>query len=129
MKQSRIKIRERAYRSQVRAASGRLMTELDMNSTYRGAVEVFNLCRHLRTDDVLFAECIRTFGTCTVDGMQFVYRLAETQSAKGFLEHSLQTYVPPTKKPNVRSNRARPNDVDIYGLRPLHQPWEYLSPF
>ena len=33
--------------AQLRAASGRLVTDIEMNSTYRGAVEIFNLCRNL----------------------------------------------------------------------------------
>jgi len=39
-----------------------MITELEMNSTYRGQVEVFKLCRKLHPHGVLFAECIRTFG-------------------------------------------------------------------
>ena len=47
--------------AQFRAVSGRMITDLEMNSTYRGAVEIFNLCRNLDAHDVWFAECIRTF--------------------------------------------------------------------
>ena len=43
--------------AQLRAVSGRMITDLEVNSTYRGAVEVFNLCRNLHKQDVLFAEC------------------------------------------------------------------------
>ena len=129
MHRLRDKIRSHSHHSQVRAASGRLMTELEMNSTYRGAVEIFNLCRHLRTSDVLSAECIRTFGTCSINGAQFMYRLTQLQSVKTFGEASLQSYVPPMKKSNVRSRNSRPVDVEIYGLRPLVFPWEFLSPF
>ena len=53
--------------AQLRAASGRLITDIEMNSTYRGAVEIFNLSRNLNEKDVLFAECIRTFKEHTVD--------------------------------------------------------------
>ena len=54
--------------AQLRAVSGRMITDLEMNSTYRGAVEVFNLCRNLHPQDALFAECIRTFNEHTLDG-------------------------------------------------------------
>ena len=129
MQRLRMKIATRSHASQVRAASGRLMTELEMNSTFRGAVEVFNLCRHLRSGDVLFAECIRTFESCTIDGMQWIWRLNHSQSDATFTQKSVQMYVPPTKKPNVRSNRAKPIDVEIYGFRPCEFPWKFLSPF
>ena len=36
----RAKIQGRGTAAQVRASSGRLITDLEMNSTYRGAVEV-----------------------------------------------------------------------------------------
>ena len=44
------------------------MTELEMNSTYRGAVEVFDLCCVLDQTDVLKAECTRAFGSLAIDG-------------------------------------------------------------
>ena len=37
--------------------------------------------------------------------------------------------MPPTPKPNVRTDRSRANDVDAYGLRPLEHPWALLSPY
>ena len=46
---------------QQRSGSGRMITDLEMNDTLRGAVEVSNLACHLRHNDVLFPECIRTF--------------------------------------------------------------------
>ena len=42
--------------SQLRVASSSVITDFEINSTYRGAVEVFNLCRHLNHRDVLFTE-------------------------------------------------------------------------
>jgi hypothetical protein len=71
----RAKMAGQSKASQLRAASGRLVTELEMNSTYRGAVEVFNLCRNLREGDVLFAECIRTFNEHTMDARAWMHRL------------------------------------------------------
>jgi hypothetical protein len=73
------KIKGHSKAQQVRSVSQRLITDLEMNSTYRGAVEVFNLCRHLKQNDVLFAECIRTFGSRVVDGRGWMERLNKSQ--------------------------------------------------
>ena len=54
--------------SQHHAVSGRMITDLEMNGTYRRAVQITNLCRHLRHDDVLFAECTSTFASCQLYG-------------------------------------------------------------
>ena len=74
--------------AQLRAASGRLVTDIEMNSTYRGAVEIFHLCRNLHSSDVLFAECIRTFRSYDLDGRSWMYRLeadANSEKMKSFL--------------------------------------------
>jgi hypothetical protein len=115
--------------AQLRAASGRLITDLEMNSTYRGAVEIFNLCRNLHPYDVLFAECIRTFDEHTLDGRSWLYRLESSQLHKNLKEDSLQSYIPPTKKPNVRTDRSRANEFEAYGYRPLCHPWKFLSAY
>ena len=123
------KIAGHSKAQQVRSVSQRLITDLEMNSTYRGAVEVFNLCRHLKTGDVLFAECIRTFGSRVVDGRGWMYRLEASQLDSKFTSESVQKYIPVTRKPNVRTDRSVANDMDIYGLRPLRHPWVLLSPY
>ena len=41
-----------------RAVSGRMITDVEMNGTVRGAVELFNLASRLRHGDALFAECL-----------------------------------------------------------------------
>ena len=51
----RSKYQGKGKAAQLRAASGRMITDIEMNSTFRGAVEVFNLCRNLHPHDVLFA--------------------------------------------------------------------------
>ena len=84
--------------AQLRGASGRLITDIEMNSTYRGAVEVFNLARNLNERDVLFAKSIRTLKEHTVDGRAWLYRLESLQPAKNPQSECLQTFVPPTKK-------------------------------
>ncbi len=68
----RSKMAGQSKASQLRAASGRLITDMEMNSTYRGAVEQFNLCRNLHPQDVLFAECIRTFNSHDIDGRSWM---------------------------------------------------------
>ena len=125
----RAKMRGQGKASQARAASGRLITDLEMNSTYRGAVEVFNLCRNLHSHDVLFAECIRSFQSTSIDGRSWMFRLEATQATRQFRTDCLATYVPPTKRQNVRTDRARASEFEIYGYRPLQHPWKLLSPY
>ena len=125
----RAKMQGESTASQLRAVSGRLITELEMNSTNRGAVEVFNLARNLREGDVLFAECIRTFKEHTIDGRSWMHRLETSTSQLQERTEALREFVPPTRKPNVRSDSLRPNESDIYGYRPLEYPWKFLSPY
>ena len=125
----RAKYQGKGKAAQLRAASGRMITDMEMNSTYRGAVEIFNLCRNLHSHDVLFAECIRTFKEHTVDGRSWMYRLEAWQLNKNLAEESLQSYVPPTKTPNTRTDRSRVNEYEAYGFRPLRYPWTLLSPY
>ena len=66
----REKVRDQGQGKQQRSVSGRMITDIEMNSTLRGAVEEFNLCRNLRHNDVLFAECIRTYATVDVNAQQ-----------------------------------------------------------
>ena len=125
----RAKMRGCGKAAQVRAASGRLITDLDMNSSFRTAVEISNLTRNLHPHDVLFAECIRTFGSMVIDGRSWMYRLESTQSATDLQQECLQNYVPPSRRPNVRSDKARANYFEIYGYRPLQFPWQFLRPY
>ena len=115
--------------AQLRAASGRMITDLEMHSTYRGAVEIFNLCRNLHPHDALFAECIRTFNSCTIDGQAWLWQLHVSQGSDAVTQHGFQTYIPPTKTPHVRSKRLKANEFETYGLRPLCYPWKLLSPY
>ena len=98
-----------------------------MNSTYRGAVEIANLCRNLDQRDVLNAECIRTFGEDTIDGRSWMNHLESSQVYMQNQESSESTYIPPTRKPNVRTRHSRVNAMDAYGFRPLEHPWKLLS--
>ena len=61
----RAKIQGRGAAAQLRASSGRLVSDLEMNSTYRGAVEIFNICRNLDEKDkqqqslnIQYSECL-----------------------------------------------------------------------
>ena len=74
----------KSFAQQQRAVSARMITDIEMNGTLRGAVEVFNLARHLRENDSLFPECVRTFATRDVDARSWLYRLEiEHQHDKG----------------------------------------------
>ena len=97
---------------QQRGVSGRMITDIEMNGTLRGAVEEFNLCMNLRATDVLFAECIRNFPTVHVDAQQWMHRLEVELERVGEMQVSI--YIPPTKKPHVRTNRSKPPLVDMY---------------
>lgn len=61
------KITQRSSRQKLCAATGRMVTDLEMNTAYRGAVEAFNLCRNLGEGDVFAAECVPTFGQDSID--------------------------------------------------------------
>ena len=63
----RAKLAGKSQAQQLRVVRQRLITDIEMDSTYRGAVEIVNLCQHLKSADVLFAECIRTFCNFTID--------------------------------------------------------------
>ena len=110
-----------------RAVTNRMVTDIEMNGTLRGAVETFNLAKHLRKNDVLFAECIRTFPTVDVNVRSFLHRLdVELQHVEVCRDHA---YVPPTSKPSARNRRSAAPMVDLYGFRPLEQPWRMLCVF
>ena len=55
----RNKINDKGASAQHRAVSGRMITDLEMNGTYRRAVQI---------TDVLFAECTSTFASCQLYG-------------------------------------------------------------
>ena len=81
-----------------RAVSGRMITDIEMNGTLRGAVEQYNLSANLRANDVLFAECVRTFATVSVNAQAWLHRL-ELEMQK-VVEMKVNTLVPATKVPN-----------------------------
>ena len=111
---------------QQRAVSGRMITDIEMNGTIRGAVEEFHLCTNLHEYDAMFAECIRSFPTVSIDAQNWLYRLTlETDKVSDMLVTAM---VPPAKKPQVRSRKTIPH-MDIYGFRALNTPFGNLSAF
>ena len=125
----RNKLRGQGLNAKQRAVSGRMITDLEMNGTYRGAVEIFNLCRHLDAQDVLKAECIRTFGTDVLDGYAWLHRLDVEAVATGTEKAVWDMVIPKQTKSNQRTGWSRANLFDGYGLRPMKLPWMYLSPY
>jgi hypothetical protein len=118
----------KSFRQQQRAVSGRMVTDLEMNGVFRGAVEQFNLASNLRRNDVLFPECIRTFATRSLDTQTFFHRLRIALQREVSLQYTV--YIPPTKQPRAKSKNVKPQHVDIYGYRPLQNtPFELLSVF
>ena len=106
-----------SYAKQQRAVSGRMITDVEMNGTLKGAVEEFNLCINARSHDVLFAECIRTYNTIHVDAQQWLHRVeVELEQTAEVLALVM---VPKTRRPNIRSNRVSIPYVDVYAFRPL----------
>ena len=69
------RVQGKTRQQELRNVSGRAITDLEMCSTLRGAVEVHNLCRNLNSRDVLFAECIRTFTEHTLLGREWMQYL------------------------------------------------------
>ena len=126
----RNKMQGQSLAAKQRAVSGRMITDLEMNGTYRGAVEIFNLCRHLQENDVLSAECTRTFPSISLDGRAWLERLkVELGSDVSVAACSWESLVPKTKVPHLRSPWSQANTFDAYGLRPLRHPFRLLSPY
>ena len=121
----REKLTNKSAAEQQRAVTGRMITDLEMNGTLRGAVELFNLTRNMRAGDVLFAECVRTFMTKDVDARPILHRLSVVSQHAPDTEHV--SLVPATVKPHVRTERSTVPWADAYGFRPLQPPWRLLS--
>ena len=132
------KLRERTLgksdSEKMRAFSGRMITDIEMNGTTRGAVEVFNLASNMREGDALFPEFIRTFPTRDLDARSWLHRLnVEIQKTETATTISL---VPITKTPQVRTERGTPPYPECYGFRPQCYdknlqcyPWKYLCAY
>ena len=126
----REKLQGKTRQQELRNVSGRAITDLEMCSTLRGAVEVHNLCRNLNHRDVLFAECIRTFTEHTLLGREWMNYLEELTGAKNeALQQPHAEYIFPTPKLAKRSAGSKVNEYYAYGLRPLVHPWKWLSAY
>lgn len=77
---------------------------------------VFNLCRILHAGDVLFEECICTFSSVVIDGRSWMFQLQSSQLSTNLRQESMRTSVPPIKKTNLRTDRAKGNEFKIYGF-------------
>ena len=113
-----------------------MITDVEMNGTVRGAVEVFILASRLRHGDALFAECVRTSPTRVVDARAWLHRLAvECQKlqmradASGAAIVTYITHVPATTRPHVRIERGEPPYPECYGYRRLWHPWRALCAY
>ena len=58
-----------------------------------------------------------------------MYRLEALQQSKGLKHFHVETFIPPTKTHNVRTDRSSPNSMDMYGYRPFTHPWKVLSAY
>ena len=124
----RLAVKRQSLRQQQRAVSKRMVTDLEMNGVYRGAGERFNLSSNLRRDDALFPECTRTFRTVHVDTQAFFNRLRV--ALENSLELRYEVYVPTAKSAQIRNRHAKPQQMNIYGYKPLaNVPFALLSPF
>ena len=70
-------------KDQAKATVRRMITDLEMKGTLRGAAEVFNLCVNLRAEDSLFQECVRTFRTVALPCSAFLNRLSSSSTESG----------------------------------------------
>ena len=115
--QDRMQTEKKSLGEQRKSVTGRVVTDLEMNGVYRGAVEQSYLARSLRQGDALNAECIHTFASEIVDTSAFFNRLDLSLNVIEIAPYS--AYVPPTKQPRLRNARYKPQSVDMYGFRPL----------
>ena len=100
-----------------RMVTGRMATDLEMNGVIRGAVEEFNLARNMNKQDVLFAECVRTFASRDVDARAWLNRL-EVELRHTY-DGAQSQGVPYTVTPKRRTKRSKAPLMDAYGFRPL----------
>ena len=118
----------KSEKDKFRAVTGRMITDIEMNGTIRGSVEVFNLASNLHDNDVLFAEFIRTFATRDVDGRAWQHRMAvelqTTETTTGYI-----SLIPATTRPHVRTTRGTPPYPECYGFRPPDAPWHLLCAY
>lgn len=123
----RERVSDRSSTDQLRSVARRMITDLEMRGTLRGAAEVFNLCVNLRKEDSLFQESLRTFMTVTFPGGAFLRRLELELDGVGC--DSFSQRIPPTRRLAARSKSSKPPMVDVYGFRGKDQRVAMLSPF
>ena len=84
----------KSLRQQQRAVSGRMVTDLEMNGVFRGAVEQFNLATNLRRNDALFPGCVRTFSTRFINTQTFFYRLRTVMEGGVWMHYTVYVLTP-----------------------------------
>ncbi|CAE7035443.1 esrp2 [Symbiodinium sp. CCMP2592] len=95
-----------------RLVTGRMITDLEMAGTLRGAVESVHLAICANPEDPLAAECVRTFQTTVVDVRSWMQRLDGIMAGR---EVRVRTHLPQTG----RSRSVNPPWMDLYGWRPM----------
>ena len=118
--------KDKSQYQQQRAVSGRMITDIEMNGTVRGAVEEFNLCTNLRENDALSAECIRSFPSVAVSAQNWLHRLHVELGEVS--DTQVTAIVPPSKRPHIKCRKTIPH-MDIYGFRALDTPFGNLCAF
>ena len=109
---------------QFRAFSGRMVSDIECNGVVRPATMLYQLCHGLRENDVLNAECLRTFDSQTVDMRSLLNRFRVEQA--GSPAELAATFLPATRIPKVEAASKTPPLMDIYGFRPAPgsaHPW------
>ncbi|CAE7860116.1 esrp2 [Symbiodinium microadriaticum] len=102
---------------QFRAASGRMISDLELNGTLRGAVETVNLCINAQEHDALAAECLRTFPTVSVAGRNWLSRAEAVLARKG-AESLGEKRVPYRCSKVLKRAQATVPWVEAYAFRP-----------
>ena len=124
----RERIQMRTTGDQARAATRRMLTDLEQKGVLRGAVECFNLCVNLREEDSLFQECVRTFMSTSFPGSAFLHRLEMELAGVG--AECVSMRIPATRRPNARTKASRAPEAEAYGFRDIRDKRiGMLSPF
>ena len=89
-----------------------MVTKLEVNGVYRGAVEQFNLVSNLRRDDVLFPKCVRIFQTADVD----------TQASFTVCASPWRTRLIYITRPTCQQPKARKSGVELRNFNK----WTYM---
>ena len=111
---------------QTRTVSRRMIVDLELRGVLRGGPEVYNLSVHMREDDSLFQECIRTFMTVSFPSGDIVKKFeAEWNGVGG----EIVRRIPKSRGPKSFHRYSSAPLIDGYGFRGQSPLVLYLSPF